>query len=170
MPPAKTKKERELILVVAGKEEFLVGAECEKLVGELLQPEQRTTGLFKADPAEVEASQVLDELRTLPFLTEKRVVLVVNGLEGHNLAVSFRRFYVYQAYSAPALRPVIIKARALAVAVFADREQTGLFFGNYHTDNTVFSTKFYTFDAPRDPSHRAHLILVEPYRHPGSCA
>src|SRR4030042_4831024 len=72
----KPKKKVELIYVIAGKEKFLVDAECEKLLEALLEPEQRATGLFNADPAEVSASHVFDELRTLPFLTEKRVVVV----------------------------------------------------------------------------------------------
>jgi DNA polymerase-3 subunit delta len=65
-----------LIYVIAGKEESLLNAECEKLVSQLLQPQQRAVGLFDADPVQVPASQILDELRTAPFLTEKRVVLV----------------------------------------------------------------------------------------------
>ena len=76
MAKAKPKKERELIFVIAGKDDALVGVECDRLLGELLGPEERVTGLFIADPAEVSASDVLDELRTLPFLTERRVVLV----------------------------------------------------------------------------------------------
>ncbi|MHC4060842.1 MAG: DNA polymerase III subunit delta [Planctomycetota bacterium] len=75
MPKAKTKN-HEQIFVIAGKEDSLVGVECDKLLGELLEPQQRTTGLFNADPAEVSASDILDELRTLPFLTEKRVVVI----------------------------------------------------------------------------------------------
>jgi DNA polymerase-3 subunit delta len=71
-----SKKKHEPIYVIVGKEKSLVDAECEKLLEKLLQPQQRVTGLFNADPAEVSASQVLDELRTLPFLTERRVVLV----------------------------------------------------------------------------------------------
>jgi DNA polymerase-3 subunit delta len=66
----------ELIYVIVGEEKSLVDAECEKLLETLIGPEQRAIGLFNADPAEVSASEVLDELRTLPFLTEKRVVLV----------------------------------------------------------------------------------------------
>lgn len=70
------KKKHEPIYVIAGEEKTLVDAECEKLLETLLEPQQRATGLFNADPAEVSASEVLDELRTLPFLTERRVVLV----------------------------------------------------------------------------------------------
>ncbi len=76
---SKTKKEHKPIYVIAGKEEASVNAECEKLLEELLEPQQRMTGLFNADPAQVSASEVLDELRTLPFLTERRVVLVKNA-------------------------------------------------------------------------------------------
>ena len=66
----------ELIYVIAGKEQSLVGAQCGQLLDELLEPSQRTTGLFDADAGSVTAAEVLDDLRTLPFLTDKRVVLV----------------------------------------------------------------------------------------------
>jgi DNA polymerase-3 subunit delta len=72
----KPREKKELIYVIAGKEKALIDAECEKLIASELPAEQRTTGLFNADATEVLASDVLDELRTLPFLTEKRVVLV----------------------------------------------------------------------------------------------
>lgn len=64
------------IYVVAGKEQVCVNAEFERLLEQLLRPEQRPMGLFKADAASVSVSQILDELRTLPFLTERRVVVV----------------------------------------------------------------------------------------------
>ncbi|MFA5251258.1 MAG: DNA polymerase III subunit delta [Phycisphaerae bacterium] len=70
------KEKIELIHVIVGKEKSLVDAECEKLLESELTPEQRATGLFNADTTEVTAAQVFDELRTLPFLTEKRIVLV----------------------------------------------------------------------------------------------
>jgi len=66
----------ELIYVIAGKEESLVNAHCRELLDKLLEPPQRTTGLFDAEAASVQASEILDELRTSPFLTDKRVVLV----------------------------------------------------------------------------------------------
>lgn len=66
----------ELIYVIAGKEESLVNAHCRELLDKLLEPSQRTTGLFDAEASSAEASEVLDELRTSPFLTDKRVVLV----------------------------------------------------------------------------------------------
>ena len=66
----------EPIYVIAGNEDSLVNAQCRELLDHLLEPSQRTTGLFDADPTSVSASDVLDELRTVPFLTDKRVVLV----------------------------------------------------------------------------------------------
>jgi DNA polymerase-3 subunit delta len=79
MSNSKTKKKQQLIYVIAGKETSLVNAECDKLLGELIEPQQRTMGLFKTDASEVSASDVLDEVRTAPFLTERRVVLVKNA-------------------------------------------------------------------------------------------
>ena len=72
----KSEKKDKLIFVIAGKEPSLLNAECEKLLGRLLEPEQRATGLFNVDAAEVSACEILDELRTAPFLTERRVVIV----------------------------------------------------------------------------------------------
>ena len=75
-----TKKEEILvqkpIYVIAGKEESIVNAECRKLLEELLEPSQRVTGLFDVDGDEASVPEVLDELRTLPFLTARRVVVV----------------------------------------------------------------------------------------------
>jgi DNA polymerase-3 subunit delta len=73
---SQSKGKSELIYVIAGKEPSLVDAECEKLLEKLFEPAQRATGLLKADAEEISASEVLDELRTLPFLTSKRVVLI----------------------------------------------------------------------------------------------
>jgi DNA polymerase-3 subunit delta len=72
----KPKKKSKLIYVICGKDESLVGAECRELIERLLKPSQRATGLFDADPAAVSAAEVFDELRTLPFLSERRVVLI----------------------------------------------------------------------------------------------
>jgi DNA polymerase-3 subunit delta len=69
-------KSPELIYVIAGKDESLVGAECGRLMDGLLEPSQRTTGLFDTKAGSVTAAEVLDDLRTAPFLTDKRVVLV----------------------------------------------------------------------------------------------
>jgi DNA polymerase III subunit delta len=65
----------ELVYVIAGEDDSLVGARCGQLLDALLEPSQRATGFLDAD-ASVSASEVLDELRTAPFLTDKRVVLI----------------------------------------------------------------------------------------------
>ena len=72
----KSKRKAELIYVVAGKEQSLVSAECDRLLEQLVEPEQRSVGLFIADPQQVSVADVMDELRTLPFLVERRVVVV----------------------------------------------------------------------------------------------
>lgn len=66
----------ELIYVIAGKDDSLVGSQCAELLDGLLEPSQRATGLFEAEAASASASEVLDELRTAPFLTDKRVVRI----------------------------------------------------------------------------------------------
>ncbi|MHC4095977.1 MAG: DNA polymerase III subunit delta [Planctomycetota bacterium] len=64
------------IYVIAGKEESLVNEKCRVMLDELVEPSERATGLFNADPKEVTAADILDELRTAPFLTDKRVVVI----------------------------------------------------------------------------------------------
>jgi DNA polymerase-3 subunit delta len=66
----------ELIYVIAGKDDSLVGFKCAELLDELLEPSQRATGFFDAEADSASASDVLDELRTAPFLTDKRVVRI----------------------------------------------------------------------------------------------
>lgn len=66
----------ELIYVIAGKENSQVSAECRDLLDKVIEPSQRDTGLYKPQADSATASEVLDELRTAPFLTEKRVVLI----------------------------------------------------------------------------------------------
>jgi len=64
------------IYVIAGKAESLVNVKCQELLDSLLTPEERMTGLLSVDGNDAEISSVLDELRTAPFLTSKRVVVV----------------------------------------------------------------------------------------------
>jgi len=66
----------DLIYVIAGKDDSLVGSQSRELLDELLEPSQRVTGLFDADADSVSIQDVLDELRTAPFLTGKRVVRI----------------------------------------------------------------------------------------------
>lgn len=65
-----------MIYVLNGKDESLVGVEAQLLVDDLIEPSQRVTGLLDVNGPDVSLPEVLDELRTLPFLADKRVVVV----------------------------------------------------------------------------------------------
>jgi len=66
-----------LVYVIAGKDPSLVNDACAKLLDSLIDPADRPLGLFALDAADIiTAADVFDELRTLPFLTKKRVVLI----------------------------------------------------------------------------------------------
>jgi len=67
------------IYVVAGKDRPLVDAEVRRLLDELIEPSERATGLLDLDGRCVVAADVLDELRTVPFLSGRRVVVVRNA-------------------------------------------------------------------------------------------
>jgi DNA polymerase-3 subunit delta len=75
----KAKPNPEFVFVIAGEEQTLVNAKCTEIIDRLLPQEERTTGLWVADADKVTASEVLDEVRTLPFLTKRRVVVLRNA-------------------------------------------------------------------------------------------
>ena len=64
------------IYVIHGSDGGLVGRRYQELIDHLLDWEQRSVGLLALDGKEAAIAQVLDELRTLPFLTPRRVVAV----------------------------------------------------------------------------------------------
>jgi DNA polymerase-3 subunit delta len=76
MKTPSTRRSDKTIYVIAGKDGFLVNIECEKLLGTLLEPEERAMGLLSAQPAEASAAEIFDELRTPPLFCRKRVVLL----------------------------------------------------------------------------------------------
>ncbi|MBN2020770.1 MAG: DNA polymerase III subunit delta [Sedimentisphaerales bacterium] len=76
---AKARKQNEFVFVIEGKEQTLVNAKYTELIDRLLPPQERATGLWMADADKVTVTEVLDELRTLPFLTKKRVVVLRNA-------------------------------------------------------------------------------------------
>lgn len=92
------------IYIIAGKDEALVGARCQELLNELLDPEERMTALLSLDGDEATASDVLDELRTLPFLADKRVV-VVRGADGF---ISKHRDLLEKYFDKPAGTGVLV--------------------------------------------------------------
>jgi DNA polymerase-3 subunit delta len=81
MAAARTKKSDNkcFIFVIAGDHPSLVDAECDKLIERLISPAQRTTGLLNVDAFSTTAAEVMDELRTLPFLTGRRIVVLRNA-------------------------------------------------------------------------------------------
>lgn len=72
-----SKKQQQIgFYVIFGEDPFLVSKECEKLVDSILGSEDRSMALYEPRANEAQVSDVLDELRTLPFLASKRVVLI----------------------------------------------------------------------------------------------
>lgn len=100
----KSKSKYALIYVLAGKDEPLVNAKCQELLDELIEPSQRAMGLFDVNGASVSASEVLDELRTLPFLTDKRVVVV----KGADHFISENRELLEKYFDAPCPTGILV--------------------------------------------------------------
>ncbi len=67
------------IYIIAGKETSLVNAECDRLLNKLIAPAERATGFLNAEADSVTAAEIMDELRTLPFLTGRRIVVLKNA-------------------------------------------------------------------------------------------
>ncbi len=73
---AKSARQTFPVYVIVGKDKTLLSAECNRLIEKFLATAERMTGLFNADPKQILVTEVLDELRTLPFLADKRVVVI----------------------------------------------------------------------------------------------
>jgi len=76
---AKSDNKNALIYVLKGQDDSLVGARLQMLLDELIEPAQRLTALLDINGPGASLPDVLDELRTLPFLADKRVVVVRNA-------------------------------------------------------------------------------------------
>ena len=63
------------VYVISGKEQSLVKKRYHELLDRLMAPEQRPTGLLTCD-SKMPLNTVLDELRTAPFLTDRRIVAI----------------------------------------------------------------------------------------------
>jgi DNA polymerase-3 subunit delta len=92
------------VYVIAGKDESLVGAKCQELVDGLLDPQQRMMALLSVNGEEASISDILDELRTLPFLADKRVVVV----KGADEFISKHRSILEKYFEKPAPTGVLI--------------------------------------------------------------
>jgi DNA polymerase-3 subunit delta len=66
----------DLIYVIACEDESLRNEKNSELIEQLIEPEHRTLGLLKVEASEINAPDIFDELRTLPLLSDKRVVLI----------------------------------------------------------------------------------------------
>jgi DNA polymerase-3 subunit delta len=64
------------LYVIAGEDAYLARREVEKLLNQLLSPDERDMALYQPQADKAEGPEVLDELRTLPFLASRRVVLI----------------------------------------------------------------------------------------------
>lgn len=94
------------VYVIAGKDEFLVAGQISGLVGRLLEPEQMQMCLWRAEADKVSAAEVFDELRTLPFLAEKRVVVLTDADD----FVSENRELLEKYFENPAASGVLVLA------------------------------------------------------------
>lgn len=92
------------IYVIAGKDEPLVNAARQDLVNRLLDPDQHMTGLLSVEGDQVDIAEVFDELRTVPFLTDKRIV-AVRGADGF---VSQNRSALEGYFDKPSLTGVLV--------------------------------------------------------------
>jgi len=77
--PSKKKQTDSGIYIIYGEDAFLVSKACENLLDSLLADEDRGMALYEPKADQADISDVLDELRTLPFLTSKRIVLIKNA-------------------------------------------------------------------------------------------
>ena len=73
---AKTIGKFKPVYVIAGKDNFLTSTECQSLLDKILPLEQRPLALLQVEADKADIADVFDELRTLPFLAQKRVVLI----------------------------------------------------------------------------------------------
>ncbi len=64
------------IYVIVGKDGFLVNKECEAVLSSVMDPDERDMAMYAVDADKADISDVLDELRTLPFLAKRRVVVI----------------------------------------------------------------------------------------------
>ncbi len=101
---AKAGKGAASVYVICGKDAFLVAQECEALLDRLLPAEQRPMALYQPPAEQAEIADVLDELRTVPFLAERRVVLIKDA----DAFVSANRQHLENYFEKPAPRGVMI--------------------------------------------------------------
>lgn len=76
MPGKKQKNSPVGFYVITGEDPFLLSKECQQLIKSILGDEDPGMALYEPRTQDAQIADVLDELRTLPFLASKRVVLI----------------------------------------------------------------------------------------------
>jgi DNA polymerase-3 subunit delta len=74
--PAKSSSVFKSLYVIFGQDSFLVRQQADTLLNQLLVPDQRDMALYQPEADKAVGAEILDELRTLPFLAERRVVFI----------------------------------------------------------------------------------------------
>jgi DNA polymerase-3 subunit delta len=92
------------VYVISGKDKFLVGNSCSKLIDKLVTADERAMALYQPDDGRAELADVLDELRTLPFLAKRRVVLI----KGADKFVTENRSGLEKYFDDPASKGVLV--------------------------------------------------------------
>jgi DNA polymerase-3 subunit delta len=75
----KTKAKQSLVYVISGDDPSLVNAEYTKIIDQLVPPDQRDAGLLVVDADKAVIAEILDDLRTLPFFTKRKIVALRNA-------------------------------------------------------------------------------------------
>ena len=69
-------KKNRAVYVISGKDTSLTAGKCRALTEKLLGDSQKETALLSVDADKAQPADVFDELRTLPFLADKRLVVI----------------------------------------------------------------------------------------------
>ena len=75
----KAQEKKSLVYVIAGEDPSLVNARYTEIIDGLVPPEERDTGLLVVDANKAVIGEILEELRTLPFFTKRRIVALRNA-------------------------------------------------------------------------------------------
>lgn len=76
---AKNQQNNPLVYVITGDEQTLINAKYTELINKLVAADERDTGLLVIDPDKAIIGDILNELRTVPFFTKRRVVAIRNA-------------------------------------------------------------------------------------------
>ena len=101
---AKVKQDIKPIYVISGKDKFLLSSQCETILDDIMPAEQRSMSLYQPQADKADIADVLDELRTLPFLADRRVVLIKDA----DQFVSRHRPALEKYFEAPCRTGVLI--------------------------------------------------------------